>query len=242
MSTQSTFKAFTLIELLVVIAIIAILAAILFPVFGRARENARRSSCQSNLKQMGLGLLQYTQDYDERNAPANIPVPGGSIPWVDLVQPYLKSIQIFNCPSDSTSTPYTTSTKTATSKDIGSYTANIWYAAASADLKYIPMGLNQAGIASPTTLMWVADGAVVNNYSWQLFGGASCIGTINAGSPRTLTSPGAQGVITERHLETTNVLYCDGHVKAVKLDALLAKNPATTYYMFDATRDPSSTS
>lgn len=59
-------KAFTLIELLVVIAIIAILAAILFPVFARARENARRSSCLSNLKQIGLGAMMYIQDYDER--------------------------------------------------------------------------------------------------------------------------------------------------------------------------------
>ena len=65
-SFQARKSAFTLIELLVVIAIIAMLAAILFPVFARARENARRSSCASNLKQLGLGFLQYRQDYDER--------------------------------------------------------------------------------------------------------------------------------------------------------------------------------
>src|SRR5471032_329947 len=63
-STKTVKRGFTLIELLVVIAIIAILAAILFPVFARARENARRASCQSNLKQLTLGILQYTQDYD----------------------------------------------------------------------------------------------------------------------------------------------------------------------------------
>ena len=62
-------KGFTLIELLVVIAIIAILAAILFPVFARARENARRSSCQSNHKQIALGILQYTGDYDDTLPP-----------------------------------------------------------------------------------------------------------------------------------------------------------------------------
>jgi len=66
MRTHRTAKGFTLIELLVVIAIISILASILFPVFARARENARRASCMSNLKQIGLGMMMYVQDYDEK--------------------------------------------------------------------------------------------------------------------------------------------------------------------------------
>lgn len=88
-------RAFTLIELLVVIAIISILAAILFPVFGRARENARRSSCQSNLKQIGLGLEQYKQDYDGYT-------PGSTFyqrSWPSMIFAYVKSEQIFACPS-----------------------------------------------------------------------------------------------------------------------------------------------
>ena len=95
-------SAFTLIELLVVIAIIAILAAILFPVFARARENARRSSCQSNLKQIGLGIMQYTQDYDER-LPGRImdsAVAGEVNSWRRVIYPYVKSTQIFACPSN----------------------------------------------------------------------------------------------------------------------------------------------
>lgn len=76
--------AFTLIELLVVISIIAVLAAILFPVFARARENARRASCMSNLKQIGLGFMMYTQDYDEMMPPA-ITVNNPSPPFESYV-------------------------------------------------------------------------------------------------------------------------------------------------------------
>jgi prepilin-type N-terminal cleavage/methylation domain-containing protein/prepilin-type processing-associated H-X9-DG protein len=97
---------FTLIELLVVIAIIAILAAILFPVFGRARENARRASCQSNLKQIGLGLMQYAQDFDGWT-PGSVtygqpaPIAGGTAgrSWPSMIFPYVKSDQLFACPT-----------------------------------------------------------------------------------------------------------------------------------------------
>lgn len=96
-------RAFTLIELLVVIAIIAILAAILFPVFARARESARRSSCSSNMKQLGLGLLQYTQDNDEKFPGADCYLTannrGG---WASAIYPYVKSSQVYVCPDDST--------------------------------------------------------------------------------------------------------------------------------------------
>jgi prepilin-type N-terminal cleavage/methylation domain-containing protein/prepilin-type processing-associated H-X9-DG protein len=105
LSLRRSHKAFTLIELLVVIAIIAILASILFPVFGRARENARRSSCQSNLKQIGLGLMQYAQDYDGWT-PGSVTfgkqlsgTTNRATSWPTTIFPYIKSEQIFACPS-----------------------------------------------------------------------------------------------------------------------------------------------
>ncbi len=94
---------FTLIELLVVIAIIAILAAILFPVFAKAREKARQSSCGSNTKQIGLAWRMYAQDYDEKGVlvsmGAGTAAPGNGIWWMIVLQPYLKNIQILVCPS-----------------------------------------------------------------------------------------------------------------------------------------------
>ena len=99
---MSKRKGFTLIELLVVIAIIAILAAILFPVFAQAREKARQTSCLSNMKQLGISLTMYAQDYD-----GTMPMTSwelgklkAKIHWSYLVQPYVKNVQIFVCPSD----------------------------------------------------------------------------------------------------------------------------------------------
>ena len=107
-------KGFTLIELLVVIAIIAILAAILFPVFAKAREKARQSSCQSNEKQIGLAILQYVSDYDQTfmkawwQACALAPDPRANTNWREVASPYIKNIQVFTCPSTNYALPAST--------------------------------------------------------------------------------------------------------------------------------------
>lgn len=103
---KGTRVAFTLIELLVVIAIISILAAILFPVFARARDKARQASCQSNLKQLALGILMYYQDYDEAglseyrdNGVAPTYTYPGDTTWQRAIEPYVKNHQVYTCPS-----------------------------------------------------------------------------------------------------------------------------------------------
>ena len=221
--------AFTLIELLVVIAIIAILAAILFPAFARARENARRSSCQSNEKQIGLALLQYIGDYDETMPFSFYGSMGnsntaGSTPdnykWMDAVFPYIKSEQVFNCPSDSATNTY----HFRDGLNYGSYGLNGAYSAAG-DAYTPPRSstlyrVSAASLATPSTTVWVTDNnnapSTVNTGGSQGFFWASPATNppVTASTPRQLQN------IVERHLDTTNVLFCDGHVKALKLDAL----------------------
>ena len=151
-------RAFTLIELLVVIAIIAILAAILFPVFAKAREKARQTSCLSNEKQIGLGILQYIQDYDEKfpggvvTAPvwtykpsgANVPVTGYGEGWVGNISPYVKSTGLFKCPDDSTTGSTTTTPPT--------------YPVSYAFSEFMP-GVSQAALVAPASTAIVFEGS-----------------------------------------------------------------------------------
>jgi prepilin-type N-terminal cleavage/methylation domain-containing protein/prepilin-type processing-associated H-X9-DG protein len=236
--------AFTLIELLVVIAIIAILASILFPVFGRARENARRSSCQSNLKQIGLGLIQYSQDYDEQFCPAwignNSTYPGNQR-WMELVQPYLKSTQIFNCPSQALNGEYAPNNSAAVP---GSYTMNATYFAAGAPscptpIFDVPSEANKSLVVvqAPTSTIWVADGgAFANDFqtAWPDIAGQRPVAK-GAGNFTYIQD------IPDRHLETTNVLFCDGHVKAMKMQSLAervtAAGPTQGAYRYFTTEE-----
>lgn len=232
-------SGFTLIELLVVIAIIAILAAILFPVFAKARENARRASCQSNEKQIGLGLLQYAQDYDETMPRCSYGPGYGDkastatvYKWMDAIQPYIKSTQIFDCPSQSSVRyVYNQPGVGGGGSNFGSYCMN---AMTNQNGVVGPSGNNAdtslADVQDAAGTLWIADAATTNianmsytNYGYRFIPTTPTGATIQATSPRSLYAnvKTSSGAISERHLDTTNILFCDGHVKAVKLDAIV---------------------
>ena len=110
-------RGFTLIELLVVIAIIAIIAALLFPVFAQAREQARQTVCISNSRQIGLQVRMYVQDFDETTTLSFYGSSGDSdnannYKWMDAVYPYVKSEQLFTCPSDNAPPSSSATTRT----------------------------------------------------------------------------------------------------------------------------------
>jgi prepilin-type N-terminal cleavage/methylation domain-containing protein/prepilin-type processing-associated H-X9-DG protein len=239
-------RGFTLIELLVVISIIALLAAILFPVFARARENARRTSCASNLKQIGLASAQYVQDYDGIYAPAYqsynnsaASLGDGSAQgldnvasYYDLLLPYVKSDQIFMCPSH----PNPGSRKAANLKRvvdggliiynrIFSYGLAVGTTSSSCvgvghPYTYCTTPVRDSAIAHPSNAFYAGDGYGKAN---QLTapGQFSVNLTNNPVEPGTLTDTSGLGTVHFRHLETANFLYADGHVKALRKDEAL---------------------
>ena len=232
--TPSSRKGFTLIELLVVIAIIAILAAILFPAFAKARESARRASCGSNLKQIGLGLMQYVQEYDEKMPMLEAGTgqwwadsDANDYKWMDAIQPYLKSTELFNCPSQSTYTrsdegPYVPRTGAKWGSYVGNKTFEWW------DKTPFSQGwqtTSMSSIEEPSTTFFCGDGDGNYKLHWQ--DGSDKPTSVNTSvTPNMLgkidpNAPTWWGNLVARHLDTANVLWCDGHVKAVRLDYLL---------------------
>jgi prepilin-type N-terminal cleavage/methylation domain-containing protein/prepilin-type processing-associated H-X9-DG protein len=184
-------RGFTLIELLVVIAIIAILAAILFPVFAKAREKARQSSCLSNCKQLGIALLSYIQDYDEvamAHATFN-----PTIYWPSLIQPYIKNTQVYNCPSSAN--------KYAGSTILGyayNYLCSNWY---------YPHSLSQ--IVKPSETAVFAD----QGYFYLWYTGYYR----NAIPANTTYGTNGSATLTGTHNQGNNFTFYDGHAKWVSL-------------------------
>jgi prepilin-type N-terminal cleavage/methylation domain-containing protein/prepilin-type processing-associated H-X9-DG protein len=212
-------QGFTLIELLVVIAIIAILAAILFPVFAQARAKARQTSCLSNLKQIGLGLMMYTQDYDEvlpGNDPARSYAAGYNRPrgwieprqngipetyrnWARDVQPYLKNLQVFNCPQSRPRTSYNGGNGPYNESTLPNG-ANTSYA-----LNGIAETRALAVIPAPADIIYLREFLVYSRT-------AQCRPRRNSATSTSFRE--FDHVLYDNiHQEGSNLLFCDGHAK-----------------------------
>ena len=268
---ESSKKAFTLIELLVVIAIIALLAAILFPVFARARENARRTSCQSNMKQLGLGLMQYEQDHDERfpvgvaNCCSEPEVSG--IGWGEDIYPYVKNIQVYICPDDginaldqeagqervsyATNANLTTDWQgllliggTLSSVNASARTVQLFECAATGGMLDDPPANGQPSYLSATGygIQGRMNEGIFTGGGWYATGLLSGRGGLVAPNP-SVSCNTAYGAGTHyfqtaggRHVNGSNYLMCDGHVKFLSGDAVSGGltaasgiTPQTTY-------------
>ncbi|HEY0072666.1 MAG TPA: DUF1559 domain-containing protein [Abditibacteriaceae bacterium] len=216
---KSPKSGFTLIELLVVIAIIALLAAILFPVFARARENARKTSCQNNLKQIGIGFTQYVQDYDENwvvpeQTGANSVCADGQAAgqtWEGRIQPYVKSWQVFRCPSNSNVNQQGNRVPAAGSRCRSAYgiSLNHWNGNRKNGWQ---TSISEADWARPAQTIVSAD--MTNDDGWITAWGEAPPANWDEIIPASKIGPSPRNFrLLPIHLDGTNCLYKDGHVK-----------------------------
>lgn len=210
-------KGFTLIELLIVIAIISILAAILFPVFSKARENARRTSCLSNLKQIGLGFMQYMQDYDEQLPYGKLKDGDGNTvgetQWHASVQPYLKSAQILRCPSDSAERVTSYGENGFIAKEPKGLSKSPWDTS-----EFMPQSLVGIQATSEVILLSeMADGMTgnyIHAHHWTVPGYSDYDGKWPSEDPKVF----AKDLALDRHLEGFNAAFVDGHAKWMRFE------------------------
>ncbi|HAH85958.1 MAG: prepilin-type N-terminal cleavage/methylation domain-containing protein [Armatimonadota bacterium] len=188
-------KGFTLIELLVVIAIIAILAAILFPVFAQAREKGRQAACTSNVKQISQAILMYAQDYDDSYLITD--ESAGFCHWYKLLQPYIKSDNVFKCPSFMNQDNSATAHNIATDYIINAYCCH---------------GTSMAKILNPADQICIAERAKNHDdEDYHAF-------TVDGEAP-----DGWEGAIAaDRHNGGAVYGFCDGHAKWIKWDQTIS--------------------
>ncbi|MCC7491607.1 MAG: DUF1559 domain-containing protein [Fimbriimonadaceae bacterium] len=213
---------FTLIELLVVIAIIAILAAILFPVFAKAREKARQSSCASNEKQLGLAFMQYKQDYDEK-WPAVYNDHSGSglrLIWGQVITPYIKNNQVFACPSANIDT----STNIQNTRYQMNMTHGWSWPEGTNNTGNYPFPIADSQIGNPAEFMLLLESSNAWYNHWSPQAGWDATGTDNSG----LYLLGVLGeTCYPRHNQGLNITYTDGHVKWSSTNSLRSPAAAT---------------
>lgn len=200
-------SGFTLIELLVVIAIIAILAAILFPVFARARENGRRANCQSNMRQLGMLVMQYAQDNDgwtpiRHEDRANYASPASQFNYWKALRPYSMSRGILTCRSTSTPHPVFHSPSHA---DVNTYVANA-----------VTFGRNSAVFPKPAELILFQE--TRTRVTWALF--RPRFDATTEEYQQWHTRSGTTEDLSNTHMEGGNLVFADGHVKWRKGETL----------------------